>query len=101
MTLANSAGPATVPGERSPWEMRVERVAPETYLVRLAGSWRLRNHLPRASEIIGQLAPASGVRRLRFDTTQLEAWDTGLLTFLRHLVEESANANVALDRSGL
>ena len=101
MTLANPAGPATIPAKRPPWEMSVERTAPETYLVRLAGSWRLRDHLPRASEIIGQLAPASGVRRLLFDTTQLTAWDTGLLTFLRHLVEESAKANVELDRSGL
>jgi phospholipid/cholesterol/gamma-HCH transport system permease protein len=101
MTPTNSFGPATAPTGRPPWEMSVERPAPETCLVRLAGSWRLRDHLPRASEVLGQLASVPGVRRLSFDTTQLGAWDTGLLTFLRHLVEESEKADIDVDESGL
>ena len=44
---------------------------------------------------------ARGVRRLSFDTSRLGAWDTGLLTFLRHLFEESARAGLEVDRSGL
>jgi len=101
MTPANSAGAATAPAERPPWELSVERAGPETCLVRLAGSWRLRDHLPRASEVLGQLGSGPGVRRLGFDTTQLRAWDTGLLTFLRHLTEESEKAGIDVDDDGL
>src|SRR5262249_10545814 len=56
---------------------------------------------PRASEILGQISSAPGVRRLGFDTTLLGAWDTGLPTFLSHLIEESAKAEIEVDRSGL
>ena len=101
MPPVNSTGAATAPAERRPWEMSVERVGPETCLVRLAGSWRLRDHLPRASEALERLGPVPGVRRLGFDTTQLGAWDTGLLTFLRHLIEESAKADIDVDHDGL
>lgn len=101
MPPVNSTGAATAPAERRPWEMSVERVGPETCLVRLAGSWRLRDHLPRASEALERLGPVPGVRHLGFDTTQLGAWDTGLLTFLRHLIEESAKADIDVDHDGL
>jgi len=81
--------------------MAVQRQGPATALVRLTGSWRLRDHLPRATAVLDQVSTLPGVRRLTFDTSQLGTWDTGLLTFLRHLVEESAKAGIELDRTGL
>jgi phospholipid/cholesterol/gamma-HCH transport system permease protein len=101
MTPADSRDAATAQAARPPWEVSVERLAPETCLVRLGGSWRLRDRLPRASEVLGQVSSIPGVRRLGFDTTGLGAWDTGLLTFLRHLIEDSVNADIHVDRSGL
>jgi phospholipid/cholesterol/gamma-HCH transport system permease protein len=100
VTPADSTQAAPTPA-RPPWAVEVERQDPETCLVRLTGSWRLRDHLPRASEILGQVSSLPGVRRLGFDTTLLGAWDTGLPTFLSHLIEESATAGIEVDRSGL
>jgi phospholipid/cholesterol/gamma-HCH transport system permease protein len=101
MTPANSPDAGTTPAARPPWDVSVERLDPETCLVRLAGSWRLRDHLPHASEILGRISSDPGVRRLGFDTTQLGAWDTGLLTFLRNLIEDSEKGRVEVDRNGL
>ena len=94
-------GPTAAAASRPPWEMSVERLGPETCRVRLAGSWRLRDHLPPASEVLTQVRSLAGVRRVSFDTTQLGTWDTGLLTFLRHLIEDGARAALDIDRSGL
>jgi phospholipid/cholesterol/gamma-HCH transport system permease protein len=101
MTVPNSTSAATAPAQPRPWEISVDPLGPDTYLVRLAGSWRLRDHLPRASEVVEKLRSIRGVRRFSLDTTQLRTWDTGLLTFLRNLFEESARAEFDVDRSGL
>jgi phospholipid/cholesterol/gamma-HCH transport system permease protein len=101
MTPANSMRPTAAAASRPPWEMSVERLGLETCRLRLAGSWRLRDHLPPASEVLTQVRSLAGVRRVSFDTTQLGTWDTGLLTFLRHLIEDGARAALDIDRSGL
>jgi hypothetical protein len=87
--------------ERPPWEWSVERSGPTTCLVRLAGSWRLRDHLPRAATILQQVRSLGDVERLTFETTGISAWDTGLLTFLRNLIAQSESASIVVDHSGL
>jgi phospholipid/cholesterol/gamma-HCH transport system permease protein len=101
VTRAISAGTAATTPEHPPWAMSVDRLGPDAWLVHLAGSWRLRDHLPPASAVLGELAATTGVHRLSFDTSQLGTWDTGLLTFLRHLIEESAKAGIEVDHGGL
>lgn len=86
---------------RPPWEVTVERLGHDACVVRLAGSWRLRDHLPRAAEILKTPGSAPGVHRLTFETSQLGAWDTGLLTFIRHLIDESGRAGIEVDHTGL
>jgi phospholipid/cholesterol/gamma-HCH transport system permease protein len=94
-------GASTVTPGRPPWEVAVERIGPDACLVRFTGSWRLRDHLPRAADVLRTSGSVSGVRRLAFDTTRLGAWDTGLLTFIRHLLDESERAGIEVDRTGL
>src|SRR5438132_1306026 len=101
VTQPTSTGTAaTTPGRR-PWQISIDRLGPDACLVRLTGSWRLRDRLPPASEVLKDLGSAPGIHRLSFDTTQVVAWDTGLLTFLRNLMDESARAGIDVDHSGL
>jgi phospholipid/cholesterol/gamma-HCH transport system permease protein len=100
MTPATS-GTADTTSERPPWEFAVDRSSPNTGLVRLAGSWRLRDHLPRAAAVLEQVKALAGVERLTFDTTHIGSWDTGLLTFLRNLIAQSESAGIAVDHGGL
>lgn len=57
--------------------------------------------LPSAADVRAELQRRQGVRRLRFDTADLGAWDSGLLTFLRRLDEFIAGAAIEADPSGL
>jgi phospholipid/cholesterol/gamma-HCH transport system permease protein len=85
---------------RPPWEVTVERLGHDACVVRLAGSWRLRDRLPGAADVLTS-GSALGVHRLTFETNQLGAWDTGLLTFIRHLIDESERAGMEVDHAGL
>jgi phospholipid/cholesterol/gamma-HCH transport system permease protein len=41
------------------------------------------------------------VRRLSFDTHDVTAWDSGLLTFVREVVEQSTSRQIVVDQRGL
>jgi len=98
-TISSEAPAATSPGP--PWEVTVERLEGDGCVVRLSGSWRLRDRLPVASDVLAPLTSPPAVRRLAFDTRQLGAWDTGLLTFLRHVIEDAEHAGIEIDHDGL
>jgi phospholipid/cholesterol/gamma-HCH transport system permease protein len=57
--------------------------------------------LPAITGVTQQLETAPQVRRLSFETQELQAWDSVLLTFLLKLDALCAQKNVALDRAGL
>jgi len=83
------------------YELSFERPASDTLLVRLAGSWRLENKLPPITEVQQQLESGAAVAQVRLDTTQLSAWDTGLLTFLAGLYTLCQERGIVLDKAGL
>jgi phospholipid/cholesterol/gamma-HCH transport system permease protein len=82
-------------------EMHASPGSEGTILVRLSGSWTLQSERPTVAELQQQLATAGRVQHLTFDTQDLEAWDSGLLTFLRTLEEFARQRQIAVDRSGL
>jgi phospholipid/cholesterol/gamma-HCH transport system permease protein len=69
-------------------------------VVRLGGSWRLGSALPSSKPVLDALR---GTRppSLRFDATQLAAWDSSLLIFLDDLATVCTEREIALDRTGL
>jgi phospholipid/cholesterol/gamma-HCH transport system permease protein len=72
----------------------------ETLCLRLAGDWRIRDHLPSSDEAERSLAE-SGVRRVRLDGGALQAWDSALLAFLVRIAKRCRSAGVDLDAGGL
>jgi phospholipid/cholesterol/gamma-HCH transport system permease protein len=73
----------------------------DTLRVRLTGTWRLHEQLPSAGEIDHVLAESRDLRRVVFDTSGIIAWDSGLLTFVRRLVDEGKRRGIEVDRGGL
>jgi len=73
----------------------------DTLRVRLTGTWRLHEQLPSAGEIDHVLAESRDLRRVVFDTSGLIAWDSGLLTFVRKLMDEGERRGIEVDRGGL
>jgi phospholipid/cholesterol/gamma-HCH transport system permease protein len=69
-------------------------------LVRLAGNWLLDDDLPSLGDLQRELETARPAR-LRFDTSGLGHWDTGLLTALRRISQDCSEHQVEADRDGL
>jgi phospholipid/cholesterol/gamma-HCH transport system permease protein len=82
-------------------EMHVSRASEDTVLVRLSGSWTLQSDRPTVAELQRQLAAEARAQRVTFETQDLEAWDSGLLTFLRKLEEVCQQGQITVDRAGL
>jgi phospholipid/cholesterol/gamma-HCH transport system permease protein len=80
---------------------QTSRLEAETLLIRLSGSWRLRDELPAAEEVEGHLAAGPQVRRIVFDADEVTAWDTGLLTFLHRLLDQAGQQHIETDLEGL
>ena len=93
----NPAGGTT----HAQYELRCTRPTDETLLVRLAGSWKIQAGVLRITEVQQHLDATPRVQRLAFDTQDLTAWDSGLLTFLRQVMEQSRQRQIVIDQSGL
>ena len=76
-------------------------LADDTLVVRLAGSWKIQAGLPAATEVQPHLDATPRVWRLAFDTHDLTAWDSGLLTFVRQVIAQSMQRQIVVDQRGL
>ncbi len=54
-------------------------------VVRLRGVWRLESSLPAAGRVADRIGESA--RRVEFDASDVEAWDSALPTFVRQLVQ--------------
>jgi phospholipid/cholesterol/gamma-HCH transport system permease protein len=75
------------------------RAPDQTLVMRLSGRWRLHGHLPSVADAEREIG--SRPRRIAFDTTGLEGWDTSLLTFLIQVTAVGEQHKVEIDRAGL
>src|SRR5882762_3353300 len=77
------------------------RQVADTLVLRLSGPWTIHERLPAVDEVQRELETGGAVRRLRFETEGLAAWDSALLTFLLRVVAQADGRGVAADRDGL
>ena len=82
------------------WHWSLEPIA-DGLALRLAGSWRMQDHLPLPADVEAELAGATSARRLSFDARQVSAWDTGLLIFVLSVLDAAKSLGFTVDRSGL
>lgn len=86
-------------GERESWKLETRQTGSDGLEIVLGGRWCLDQNLP-PHEVL-QAGLHEGIRRLHFNTADLGAWDSGLLTFLVALVRTCAERGVEVDQSGL
>jgi phospholipid/cholesterol/gamma-HCH transport system permease protein len=95
--------PGTVsPADVEPTAPRlaIERIPPDSLIVRLGGTWRMEAALPSAEPLERALAIAP-IRAIAFDTREVTAWDSGLVAFALRVLRHAAERGVAIDRAGL
>jgi phospholipid/cholesterol/gamma-HCH transport system permease protein len=77
------------------------RPGDDTLLVQLAGAWSITEELASIAELEAALEEAPQIRRVAFDTQELTAWDSSLLTFLIQLTDACARDGIATEQQGL
>lgn len=61
----------------------------------------MRDRVPSAIEVQKEIQSGPRIRRITFDTQAMTGWDTGLLTFLNKVVDESKQDQIDVDQEGL
>jgi len=82
-------------------DLSFSRPTEDTLLLRLAGSWTIKQEMPSADEVQTQVASGPPVQRLSFDTKDLAGWDSGLLTFLTNVINQCSQRQIQVDSEGL
>src|SRR5262245_37759310 len=94
-----SSGEISAP--EHPWALHLERLAPDVVCVELAGSWRKEDRLPDPGQTWLEIRRGPPVHRLTFETARIGDWDSGLVTFVIKLLEETRASGIQGDRAGL
>ncbi len=87
--------------EFAPIEMKFKRRGEETLLMLLSGSWKLGNELPSADDIGKKIQSYTWIQRIAFDARGITGWDSGLLTFLKKVMDRSSRKKILVDKGGL
>ncbi|MDA8239350.1 MAG: ABC transporter permease [Nitrospiraceae bacterium] len=82
-------------------ELGFDRPDNYTFIVHLAGDWKLSGKLPEAGEVQKQLESGTKAAKMAFDAQGLTGWDSGLLTFLLKVIEYCDANNIHIDKEGL
>ncbi len=72
-----------------------------TLLIQIKGDWKIGSPLPSADEVEKKLTVGTRAGRVGFDTSELKAWDSGLLTFLIKVKEFCSQNKIQLELEGL
>jgi phospholipid/cholesterol/gamma-HCH transport system permease protein len=78
-----------------------DRTPDATLVVELAGTWRLQDGIPTLTAVQHELSLAPPARAVRFEVGKLEAWDSGVLTFLAQVLELCHARGIGADRDRL
>lgn len=89
------------PAEIAPTTAVHYRFASDVLTLEFTGPWRLRDRRPSPTELIERLDTQPVLRRVHFNSAQLQAWDTGLLTFLLAIDKIAQERGLHVDRAGL
>jgi phospholipid/cholesterol/gamma-HCH transport system permease protein len=81
-------------------ELSMSRPEDGVLMLRISGNWRVSDEIPPPARVREEVE-SGATSRLRFDTTELEGWDTGLLSWLRRVLQECSARNVDAEREGL
>ncbi|MGZ8409226.1 MAG: MlaE family ABC transporter permease [Hyphomicrobium sp.] len=84
-----------------PFGLEISKAGDDTLVLKLTGEWSMRHPLPSDAAVKERLSAEPAVRRLTFDTSRLEFWDSSLLVFLVGIRSFSSQHDVAMDMRAL
>ena len=81
-------------------DLRFELGQDSSLVIHLIGSWRMHHGLPSVGQVLHEVNQAKP-RRIGFETSQLGAWDSGLLTFVARTTDLGRSRNIPVSLDGL
>jgi len=78
-----------------------DRKTDAVFVISIAGEWRLRNKLPPTEVVQKQIGADTGIRRVVFNAEGLTGWDSGLLIFLRKIIQLCMRQNIRVETGEL
>jgi len=85
----------------TPAGLNVTTPTADTLLVKLSGEWKITEVLPATTDVEKPLESSKAIRRISFDTKDLDGWDSGLLTFLIKIFDTCSKAKIEVVKDGL
>jgi phospholipid/cholesterol/gamma-HCH transport system permease protein len=82
-------------------QVMIDRDEKDVLLIRLAGRWELGNGLASAAVLETELGQEPRPSRIRFDTHQLDLWDSSILAVVARVSQAARERGVAVDTSAL
>ena len=82
-------------------ELSFEKPAGDTLLVKLQGSWTIDQQLPSVEDVGNQVESDPAIKQITFDAHELSKWDSGLLSFLAKIIDQSSAKNITVNQEGL
>jgi len=82
-------------------DISFSREPDNTFIVRLGGNWNIVDGLPSSEQLQKQIGSTPFPERVAFDTRELGAWDSSLLTFLIKLTNFCRGKSVPISYQGL
>ncbi len=81
-------------------QLSVIKLNDETLLIRCAGSWCLRDKIPSPHDVEVYLQDRQ-VKKVCFETAEVTTWDSGLLVFVRRVIDLCKANGIDVARDGL
>jgi len=87
---------STIASPSDDCELIYSRLSSDTLQFKLKGAWTIDHRIPAFTEAIKECQSSPQAREIHFETSELTAWDSGLLTFLLKLTEGCSQAGVEI-----
>lgn len=84
-----------------PGEIILKESDDSAMILVLTGSWKLGEIGSSAEEVYQHLKSLAGPAKIKFDSSQLSAWDSGLLTYIKRLRTLCTIKKMTFESSGL
>jgi phospholipid/cholesterol/gamma-HCH transport system permease protein len=82
-------------------QLSTRRGPDATLIVELKGAWRLDGRAPTFDSLAPKLAAERDLRRVSFDSSSLDEWDSSVVSFLVQASEALRSRGLSEDRAGL
>lgn len=89
------------PAAGRPPEMDMSRPAQDTLRIRLAGNWSIGQPIPASGEVQKKCESGPHTQKFAFDSSEIAAWDSSLLTFLMDIYNYCCANKIVFEKDGL